>query len=111
MNKTQATENRLFWDKFLEVGRKRRTESEWNKATVLAFSWNTCACGSINDGLPRYGGSGGGIFSPDHNQPLDDTLSDLGGGFHRAVKTSNIRKARTLFNQIQIRAAKVINEL
>jgi len=44
VNKTQANENKLFWDKFLEVGRRRRTDDEWKRAFKLADWWGTCAC-------------------------------------------------------------------
>jgi len=105
VNKTQATKNKLFWDQFLEVGRKRRTDDEWWQARGLARSWNTCACGSINDGLPRIDR---GAWK---NQPKDIGLITLGTSFFYEVKTRNLNKIRTLFSRIQTRSAEVLGGL
>lgn len=91
--------SKFNWQDFLAVGRKRRSEDEWGEALDLADDWNTCACGSLDDGIPRYGGT-----------PCDDGLYNLGVDFAIAIDDRNLPEARRLFAKIQQRGAEVLAE-
>lgn len=104
---TKAKSNRLFWLTFMSKSRKRRSSIDWKRAETLARNWDTCACGSINDGLPRH--TENNTPAP-LDMPLDNELASLGGKFYRTILDKRLSAARTLFNEIQFRAAQVLNK-
>jgi len=101
----QANENRDFWLRFMSKKHKRRTESQWLHAYKMAINWDTCGCGSINDGLPRQGHDQNSYSA---NAPMDEELLDLGAWFMGAVGDQDLNRSRYVFNQIQQRAAEVL---
>ncbi len=99
----QAKINKEFWESFLAVtGNDLRSEADWAFASRLSMRWDTCACGSINDGLPRWGGKDW--------QPKDKHLSTLGIEFMSAIERKKLQNARNIFCAIQGRGAVVLAE-
>lgn len=98
ITKDDAETNRIFWLDFINQNRRNRTQKEWNRATQLAGTWNTCACGSINDGLSRWS----------DKKPKDPELYELGLSFFYAIATRRPQRARKYFIKIQARAAVVL---
>ena len=109
--KAQATHNRKFWKSFLSKSHDRRSPVEWDEAASLAFNWNTCACGSINDGLPR--GEDAGAYWAEMDAlwiPNDAKLRQLGGDFYEDILARDLTRARSRFNAIQKRAGEVLDK-
>ena len=98
----------LFWKRLLLAEKSDITPDDWQYAANLAGSWNTCACGSVNDGLPRdwdkdqsYGTA----------RPTDETLQNLGMAFYRQIENHNLPVAQRTFLKIQERSAEVLEEM
>ena len=96
----------LFWKKFLLS--KDITSFDWEYADNLARSWNTCACGSVNDGLPR---SWDGNEECGSARPVDEKLQSLGMAFFRQIENYNLPVAQRTFLKIQQRSAEVLEEM
>ncbi len=113
--KAQVKRNKKFWARFLGPGSQgqKRTEADWRFALRLAERWDTCACGSINDGLPRNGKQ---EFEPHSDAvmkewcPIDRELRTLGINFFCAIGNQNLKISRQIFSQIQHRAGQVLYE-
>ena len=101
LTERRVRKNCKFWKEFMSMSHRRRTNKEWKRASRLASDWDTCACGSINDGLPR---------KEENNVPLDHRLSNLGCLFATVIQDKNLARARRIFNQIQIRAGLVLSK-
>lgn len=63
-----------------------------------ATEWTTCACGKLDDGIPRT------FFG----MPEDDALSELGGEFCHHVKRDDFYEAAVTLVRIENRAAIVL---
>ena len=103
--KRRADVNREFWIRFLAPdGSVYRTREDWRYAASLAASWNTCGCGSINDGLFRLG------HRDDDNDwcPMDNELMKLGLEFYTVISNRKLVEAREVFALIQLRGAEVL---
>ena len=98
----------LFWKKFLIAKESEMFSSDWEYAINLASSWNTCACGSVNDGLPR-----GWDGDEEHGsaRPLDEKLQSLGVAFYRQIENYNLPVAQRTFLKIQQRSAVILKEM
>ena len=100
----RAKHNAEFWKRFLAVDASvRRTAADWAYARQLAGEWNTCACGSINDGLPREGHA--------NWAPKDGTLHVLGMRFMRMIRAKDLPRSRRVFREIQKRGVEVLKKL
>ena len=100
----RARHNREFWKQFLTTDRSiMRSYADWEYARRLAGEWNTCACGSINDGLPR--------LSRSNWEPQDGLLQSLGLEFYYAVGEKDLPRCREAFKAIQIQGRKVLLKL
>ena len=97
--------NKKFWASFFHANRKVKllTAADWSYAGHLAGNWDTCACGSINDGLPRR--------SFMDWEPRDRLLSHLGTDFYTAIRNQHYLRARRLFSEIHKRAVVVLAEI
>ncbi len=98
----KAAQNKRFWIEFMNRKNDDPTEEQWEEALGLATDWDTCACGSINDGLPR--------LSFNDWEPRDDELSSLGYEFMESISVPDLDQARNLFNAIQMRASVVLKK-
>lgn len=98
----KAAQNKRFWIEFMNRKNDDPTEEQWEEALGLATDWDTCACGSINDGLPR--------LSFNDWEPMDLELSFLGYSFMESVELYDLEKARIIFNEIQMRASVVLQK-
>ena len=96
----KARKNRRFWREFLSKSHNQRTNFQWANARDLAFNWDTCACGSVNDGLNR----------DPTDMPYDPDLRKLGEVFYFAITDHDLPRSRRIFNKIQIRAGKVLDK-
>ena len=95
---------KLFWKKFLIAD--ELTDDDWDFATKMAGSWNTCACGSINDGLLRRWHTANSTSA----SPQDGRLHDLGMRFYHAIQHRRLTSAQELFITIQSRGHDVLEE-
>ena len=99
----RVAHNKEFWKRFFATDRSiRRSEADWAYAIQLANQWDTCACGSINDGLPREGTGW---------QPSDHKLYHLGNQFPIILGKRDLTRARRHFMAINRRAAEVLEEM
>ena len=89
----------IFWPRFLAAKPDTLTDADWWFAGTLAKHWNTCACGSLNDGIPR---------EPGDVQPTDADLISLGCEFYGSIMRRDLKAAQKLFIQINNRAEQVI---
>jgi len=101
---TKALENRKFWVNFMNCDIDDMTDWQWVQAYQHARSWDTCACGSINDGLPRID-----IEIGDW-EPTDNKLYTSGIRFMGFIRDHELNEARTCFNDIQKRAGIVLRK-
>ena len=99
--KDRAAANKEFWKRFFHHRRNPALLSwrDWKYARYLSMNWDTCACGSINDGLPRGFGSW---------RPRDNELQRLGELFFMQIKEQDYTHAKITFHDIQSRAAVVL---
>lgn len=100
IDRLKVERNRKFWYRFLNADPEQFTARDWDMALTLALQWNTCACGSMDDGIPRF----------DSGRPHDTQLNQLGCEFPDAIEERDIEKAREIFRLIERRAAKVIQD-
>ena len=89
----------LFWQRFMTAKENDLTHADWKFADYLAGTWNTCACGSINDGLPRNDLS---------HEPLDAHLERLGMNFLNQIQAKYLPEAQDVFLRIHERAIEVL---
>lgn len=89
-----------FWRRFLRA--TGLTDGEWEYARWLASQWNTCACGSLNDGLPR---------DSRNLEPVDSKLERLGCKFMDCMGDRDLNEAQNIFVSINNRAARVIKDI
>lgn len=94
----EVERNREFWFRFLYAPEEELTDADWYMAHVLAERWDTCACGSMDDGIPRGHG----------NMPYDTELKFLGCRFPEIIQRRDLEGAREMFKLIEERAAEVI---
>ena len=66
----------------------------------LASNWITCACGRLDDGIPRLG-----------EVPIDPTLKNLGSLFYTRVSRNNSLGAAKVLVKIEERAKQVLMEV
>jgi len=92
-----AEYNRDFWLRFMQAD--TLSDEDWEVARGLAGSWDTCWCGSINDGLDR--GEVG-------NEPVDPALTVLGLEFYKAICDHDLPDAQKISNEIQERGSVVL---
>jgi len=98
----KAAQNKRFWIEFMNRKSDDRTDEQWEVAYNLSVQWDTCACGSINDGLERLA---------DWNwEPIDSRLTDLGDHFMELIEAHDLDGARDCFNEIQMRAGVVLKK-
>jgi hypothetical protein len=91
---------REFWRRFLDTeDATDLSDSDWMLAAKLAGSWNTCACGSINDGLPRSSIGG---------EPRDTELFRMGMEFMRLIQQRKLPEAQKMFMKINEQGAQVL---
>ena len=96
---------KAFWQKFLSLKKNEINTIDWVRAQHLAESWNTCACGSINDGLPRDWDN-----DPEGSaEPMDGHLTQLGNRFMHEVTFRHLKRAQELFSLINDRAYHILN--
>ena len=95
-------EKRRFWEKFLYADESLLSQDDWDRAWDLANTWDTCACGSLDDGLPRKAVNG--VV----NIPVDQCLIDLGSEFPDYIHDGDLEGARKCFLDIQERGAKLL---
>lgn len=96
-------EKRRFWEKFLYADESLLSQDDWDRAWDLANTWDTCACGSLDDGLPRKALDG--VV----NIPVDRELQLLGCRFPDYISHGDLESARECFREIQERGAKLLN--
>ncbi len=96
---TSSQLNRAFWMKFLYAKEKDITEQDWEIASDLADNWDTCACGSLDDNIPRI----------DDSTPEDLNLIRLGIYFVSYVQERDLEAARQTFLDIQQRGAEILH--
>lgn len=70
---------------------------ELNKAHVLANNWDTCPVGQLPLGISRRGAI-----------PWDVTLQRLGHDFFHAIHENDMIRAAHVYEQIQLRAEKLL---
>lgn len=91
---------RDFWKQFWRSG-GYLNDDEWERAHELANAWNTCACGSLDDGIPR-----------DHiGMPQDPRLQQLGYEFCRDVQHRRFHEAGKTWREIQKRSVTVLQQV
>ena len=87
------------WDDFLN--KDDITQLEWEKASVMAAKWPTCAVGDQCKDIPRNV----------HGMPKSKTMQNLGVSFYRSIIDQEINKAKFYMQQIEIRSSQIINDL
>ena len=87
------------WNEFLD--RDEITNGQWTKATILAGSWVTCACGTQCAIIPRTMGG----------TPEDNRLYHFGNRFYDAINAKRIQTAKAFLALIEERSAELIAEL
>lgn len=93
-----------YWTKVLQVAARREKTGymrPFTKAEIdKAGDWVTCACGKQDKCIPRaYDGT---------YEPADRLLNDLGMAFFDAVYTGDVKAAKRLLGQIEMRARYVV---
>lgn len=84
------------WNAFLTA--PTRTAVEWRKASILAESWVTCACGNQCSALPRRA----------NNEPDDYKLWDYGTEFSQAILSREVEVARFYLDAIEVRSDELL---
>lgn len=87
------------WNEFLE--KEHISFLEWEKASILAQSWITCACGNQCSIIPRAIGG----------EPIDLILSQLGSTFYTHIKNQERFWAKRILKQIENRSFFLIEEI
>lgn len=92
------------WHDYLArcLSEKEISTEEYEKARELSGSWVTCAVGNQCAILPR---------DLDDNAPEDEELKELGAVFHWQIITDRYFLARITLEQIEQRAAFLIDQI
>ncbi len=102
-----------FWETFLNAEEGDLSDEDWAFAASLSNSWQTCACGSVNDGLLR-GWHGkralGESWSVNDARPQDKQLSNLGLEFNNLIEQREIGKAQIMFHEIWAMSITVLQQ-
>ena len=91
-------EKKEFWLKFINAKDHQLSERDWHAVRHLAADWDTCACGSLDDGISR-GPTG---------YPEDLALRTLGHAFYEHIKEHELKAAQQEFIAIQERGAQLL---
>jgi hypothetical protein len=97
---TKAGLEGRYWGKKIIAAEAQKGFTDAN--IIKAWRWTTCACGKLNDGIPRsYGPSG---------WPLDDDLFDLGVDFSSAVANNHFLDSAKTLIKIEKRAKSILEK-
>jgi hypothetical protein len=98
---TEANLQTSYWGKKIIAAAKRGHFTESNKEQAL--DWVTCACGKLDDAIPRYRQD----WSR-YGEPLDERLAFLGTAFSEAIDWGDHQDAAHCLIDIEERAIEVL---
>lgn len=107
---TKAGLHNTFWGQIIIKTEAKGPEYGYNMIQLnLGKSWLTCACGKLDERIPRHEHSD---YAHMTNRPKDRWLEHWGGDFYDdALNQNNHVLAAHLLVKIEKRACKIINKL